>query len=89
MKVRTLGIDLAVTAQHKATILDPATNETLANGRRFRTRLSELDDLLAIAKSGSDEEVEIVAVLEATGMAWYPVSHYLHERGVKVFRVRM
>lgn len=87
MKRRILGIDLAVTAKHKATILDPATDETLANGHPFRTRLPDLDNLLSRAKADSDEEVELIAVLEATGMAWYPISRYLHEQGVKVYRV--
>jgi transposase len=43
--------------------------------------------LLAKAKTGTTDPVEIVAVMEATGMAWYPVGVYLHHQGVKVYRV--
>lgn len=33
------------------------------------------------------EDVTLVAILEATGMAWYPVALYLDRQGVEVYRV--
>ncbi len=85
--LRIIGIDLAVTAVHKAVILDPVSNKFIGKQISFRAKPSELDRLLVRAKSGVKEPVEIVAMMEATGMAWYPVGVYLHQRGVKVYRV--
>ncbi|OQY25996.1 MAG: hypothetical protein B6I38_11925 [Anaerolineaceae bacterium 4572_5.1] len=85
--LRITGIDLAVTAAHKAVILDPVSNQFIGKQISFRAKPAELDRLLARAKSGVKEPVELVAMMEATGMAWYPVGVYLHQRGVKVYRV--
>ena len=85
--LRIIGIDLAVSASHKAIILDPASNKFIGKQITFRPRPVELDRLLAKSKAGAAEPVELVAVMEATGMAWYPVGVYLHQRGVKVYRV--
>jgi len=85
--LRIIGIDLAVSATHKAIILDPASNQFIGKQMTFRARPAELERLLARAKVGAEETVKVVAVLEATGMAWYPVGVYLHQRGVAVYRV--
>ena len=87
MNKRVIGIDLAVTAQHKAVTLDPATNEFLGKPIRFRAHPEEMDRLLRRARAAVDGEVQLVAMLEATGMAWYPVGTYLHDRGVAVYRI--
>jgi len=84
---RIIGIDLAVTAAHKAVILDPVTNQFLGKELTFHARPVEMDCLLTQAKRGVSDPVEIVAIMEATGMAWYPVGVYLHRQGVKVYRV--
>jgi len=85
--LRIIGIDLAVTAAHKAMILDPVSNQFIGKQFSFRAKPAELERLLARAKKGVKEPLEIVAVMEATGMAWYPVGVYLQQRGVKVYRV--
>jgi transposase len=87
MMYRIIGIDLAVSAAHKAVILDPADNKFIGKEMTFRPRPMELDRLLSRAKAGGEEPVKLVAVMEATGMAWYPVGVYLHQRGVEVYRV--
>jgi len=87
MALRIIGIDLAVTAAHKAVILDPADNHFIGKQVSFRARPAELERLLAKAKKGLSGSPEIVAIMEATGMAWYPVGVWLHRRGVKVYRV--
>ena len=87
MTMRILGIDLAVSAQHKAIVLDPACGEFIGKQFSFRARPEELDRLLKRARKGASDEVKIVAVLEATGMAWYPVAVYLTDQGVDVYRV--
>jgi transposase len=85
--LRIIGIDLAVSAVHKAVILDPASNEFIGKQITFRSRPAEMDRLLAKARAGAEEPVELVAMMEATGMAWYPVGVYLHQRGVTVYRI--
>lgn len=87
MVTRILGIDLAVTAKHKAIILDPASGRFLTQPISFRALPDELDKLLAKARAQAPADLHLVAILEATGMAWYPVSVYLHSQGVQVHRV--
>lgn len=87
MKTRIIGIDLAVTAQHKAIVLDPANGNFVGKPLKFRTRPRALDRLLARARKGLAGEGHLVAVMEATAMAWYPVGVYLCDRGVEVYRV--
>ena len=87
MSLRIIGIDLAVTAKHKAAILDPATNTFLAKALAFQALPAELERLLAKARQGAAVDTKLVAVMEATGMAWYPVGGYLYHQGVEVYRV--
>ena len=87
MSIRIIGIDLAVTAKHKAMVLDPADNQFIGKQISFRSNPGDLERVLIRARKGAPEDVQLVAVMEATGMAWYPVGNYLHRRGVTVFRV--
>jgi len=87
MNKRIIGIDLAVSAKHKAVILDPASNEFIGKQVTFRARPADLDKLLQQARTGAPEDVILIAILEATGMAWYPVTAYLQRQGVIVYRV--
>lgn len=87
MNKRIIGIDLAVTAKHKAMIFDPAKNEFIGRQLSFRSRPSDLERLLSIAKREAPSDLILIAILEATGMAWYPVATYLASQGVQVFRV--
>lgn len=87
MNTRVIGIDLAITAEHRAAILNPATNEFVVKQMRFRAFPDELDKLLARARQGAGADVRVVVVLEATGMAWHPVGLYCQRQGAEVFRV--
>lgn len=87
MSIRIIGIDLGVSAKHKAVILDPASNEFIGKQLIFRARPAELERVLQRARAGAPADVAVVAVLEATGMAWYQVGVYLHRQGVTVYRV--
>jgi len=87
MSQRIIGIDLAVTAIHKAMIFSPASGQFIGRQVTFRGRTADLDRLLRRAKAGAQADVELIAILEATGMAWYPVAVYLEQKGVKVYRV--
>ncbi|MDX1418284.1 MAG: IS110 family transposase, partial [Candidatus Promineifilaceae bacterium] len=87
MNLRIIGIDLAVSAKHKAMILDPASNEFIGGQLTFRARPADLAQLLEHARQEAPADVPVIAILEATGMAWYPVAVYLERQGVEVFRV--
>ncbi len=87
MKMRIIGIDLAVTANHQAMVLDPASNKFIGRQITFRARPADLERLLRQARKKAPADIALIAILEATGMAWYPVSVYLERHGVHVFRV--
>jgi len=87
MSIRIIGIDLAVSAKHKAVVLDPAGNKFIGKQISFRSYPDDLERVLSRARKGASEEVQLIAIMEATGMAWYPVGVYLHHRGVTVYRV--
>jgi transposase len=87
MTKRIIGIDLAVSAAHKAMVFDPACAQFIGGQISFRARPDDLDRLLRRARQGAPADVELIAILEATGMAWYPVAVYLEAQGVAVYRV--
>ncbi|MEA3396051.1 MAG: IS110 family transposase [Chloroflexota bacterium] len=87
MYTRIIGIDLGVTAQHQAVVLDPATGQFIGRSWRFSSTPAALQRLIQRARQGLTGEVRLIAILEATGMAWYPVGGYLHDQGVTVYRV--
>lgn len=87
MDTRIIGIDLAVTAAHKAIVLDAVSNRFVSPVLSFHTDPAELDQVLSAARAGASPDVRLIAVLEATGVAWYPVSVFLEQHGVEVYRV--
>lgn len=87
MDTRIIGIDLAVTAAHKAIVLDMGSNQFVTSVLSFHTDPAELEQLVNAARAGAAAEVRLIAVLEATGVAWYPVSVFLEQHGVAVYRV--
>ena len=87
MDTRIIGIDLAVEAAHKAAVLDQSSNTFVGKLLTFHTDPAELDHVLAVTRTGVADGVRVIAVLEATGMAWYSVGTYLHRHGVEVYRV--
>lgn len=87
MNTRIIGIDLAVTAAHKAIVLDQASNRYVSPVLRFHTDPADLDRVLEAARAGATEPVRLMAVLEATAMSWYGVGQYLERNGAEVYRV--
>lgn len=87
METRIIGIDLAVKAAHRAVVLDQATGSLVGGLFTFRSYPADLDRVLAKARAGTSAGARTKAVLEATGMAWYPVSTYLERKDVSVYRV--
>jgi len=87
MTTRIIGIDLAVTAAHKAIVLDQASNHYVSRLMTFHTDPAQMDQLLEVARADAPADLRLVAILEATGMAWFPVGTYLQRKGVEVYRV--
>lgn len=87
MNTRIIGIDLAVTSAHKAIVLDQVSNAYVSPVFSFHTDPADLDRVLETARAGASEPLRLVAVLEATAMAWYGVGQYLDRHNVQVYRV--
>jgi len=87
MNTRIIGIDLAVTAAHKAIVLDQASNTYVSKMLTFKTHPAEIEMVIREARAGAPQDVRLVAVLEATGMSWFTVGSYLERKGVEVYRV--
>ena len=86
MQRRTVGIDLAISAAQVAQIYDDGR----AVGSPFRFRLNgpDLEGLVEKVKDQVPPGIPIQAVMEPTGMAWFPVASWLHAAGIEVIRVK-
>ena len=74
-----LGIDVACTAAHQASLADER-GEFLWSGWKFRTTTADLERLWAKIPAGA----RVVAVMEPTRNAWVPLAAWLQARGVEV-----
>ena len=71
--MRIIGIDLGVTAKHRAIIVDERS-QFISPVIQFETQLAELERLRARALDGADPDCSLVVVMEATNIVWYPIS---------------
>ena len=84
--MRTIGIDLAVTAAHKAVVM-------AENGRfvtpviSFHSSWEGIEELVAQAREGVEADHPLRAVMEPTGMAWLTEAVPLSRLGVTVYLV--
>ena len=85
--MRTIGIDLAITAAHKAVVLDNATGKYVTKVWSFHTRWEEIEELVTLAREGVEADHPLQAVMEPTGMAWFTVAVSLHRLGVTCYLV--
>ncbi|ERJ37722.1 MULTISPECIES: IS110 family transposase [Burkholderia] len=83
---RTVGIDLAISAVQVAQIFDDG--HAIGKPIRFRLTSTDLRRFVSAVKSGVSAETPITAVMEPTGMAWFPVANWLQRAGIKVIRVK-
>lgn len=86
MGQRTVGIDLAIRGDHVARILDDGR----PHGKpiRFRLTSDSLASLVTRLQDGMSPGSSITAVMEPTGMSWFPVAHWLRRAGIKIIRVK-
>jgi transposase len=85
MGQRTVGIDLAIKGDHVARILDDG--RPVGKPIRFRLTDEDLDRLVSCIGHGAPEG-DVTAVMEPTGMAWFPVAQRLRNAGITVIRVK-
>jgi transposase len=78
---RFVGIDLALKAKHRAVVLDGPE----VRGKPFAVEMSRegLENLLQ--RAGEAAEGPVSFVMEPTGLAWLPVSAYVHAAGHRTF----
>jgi transposase len=84
--MRTIGIDLAVAAAHKAVVMGP-DGRFVTPVWSFHTHWREIEQLVSRAREGQSEDAPLQAVMEPTGMAWLAVSVVLERLGVQVYLV--
>lgn len=84
--MRTIGIDLAVSATHKAIVME-ADGQFVTPVLRFRTRWEEIEQLVQRAREGEAPDLPLQAIMEPTGMAWFPVAVALQRLGVAPYLV--
>ena len=83
---RIIGIDLGVSTSHNACVIDIATSTVIAR-RKFVSKPSDLDDLVAVARRGLDPDATIGVVMEATAGAWYAPAAWFSRHDMGVYRV--
>ena len=84
--MRTIGIDLAVTAAHMAVVVDDM-GDFVTPVLSFGSHWEEILHLVARAREGVEEDHPLQAVMEPTGMAWFNVAVPLSRLGVTVYLV--
>jgi hypothetical protein len=84
---RTVGIDVAIRGAHVATVFD-GQGHPVGSPIRLRLRADALDGLIQTIRTGLLPTEPVVAVLEPTGMAWYPLARRLTQAGCSVIRVK-
>ncbi|MCG4274921.1 IS110 family transposase, partial [Acetobacter senegalensis] len=86
MTFRTIGIDLAIRGDHVAQIYDDG--RPTGRAIRFRHDAPSLSAFVQSARAGMGPDDRIQAVMEPTGMSWFPVAHHLADAGIDVTRVK-
>ena len=86
MHRRTLGIDLAISATQVAQIYDDG--QPVGKPLRFRLEAADLQHVVDTVTAQVPPRTSVQAVMEPTGMAWFPVASWLNAAGVEVIRVK-
>jgi transposase len=81
--MRIIGIDLATTAKHRAVVANERSR-FISPVIRLETRMADLVRLRARALDGAKPDEELVVVMEATDINWYPVSVYFCRQAATV-----
>jgi len=84
--MRIIGLDLAITSQHKAVVMDEG-GKFLTPVFQVSTWPEALAGMLERARAGVEGTYPLAVVMEPTGLAWLPVAIYLLLHGVTVYLV--
>lgn len=84
--MRILGIDLAVTASHRAILADER-GRFIGRLVKFRTCQADLERVYALARRGMAPDEPLAVVMEATDIVWYAVAIFFQQRGATVYLV--
>jgi transposase len=87
MKERVIGIDLALTHQHRASIWDSSKRDFLGKSFRFDRSYNGFEALLERCQKNFESDPRFIFVMEPTSMAWLPLSCYLIAKGHTVYLV--
>lgn len=83
---RTIGIDLAIRGDHVAQVFD--NSRPTRRPLRFRLTAPSLTSFIATVTGNLPPGTTVTAVMEPTGMAWFPVAAWLQRAGISVIRVK-
>ena len=86
MHQRTIGIDLAISGVQVAQVFDDG--KPVGRPLRFRLNAQDLERFITTVKRDVPAGASIQAVMEPTGMAWFPVASWLDKAGIDVIRVK-
>lgn len=86
MAVRLIGVDLAITGKHRASIMEP-NGTFVGKSFSFDRTFDGFNFLLekAIPKGNPDEQLTFI--MEPTSQSWIPLSCFMIAKGHKVFLV--
>ncbi len=84
--MRTIGIDLAIKATHKAVVVN-ANGKFVTPVISFQTRWDEIAQVVARAREGVASDYPLRAVMEPTGMVWLSVATALRRLDVTPYLV--
>jgi transposase len=87
MTSRTVGIDLAIRGAHIATVLD-AHGAVIGTPLRFHTTYKDLKRFVRVVRAGLAKDDRVLAIMEPTGMSWFPIAQWLARAGCTVIRVK-
>jgi len=87
MLYRNIGVDLGVTAKHKAQVLDEQGKKVVPNFS-FSTSKDDLDALCQQALSGTNQGTKLRFICEPTEMSWFPFAIYAKTNNHDIVRVK-
>ncbi len=86
MSTVSIGIDLNPNTADQVNVLDGPGE--MIHQEKASTNWDELSSLLEAVTEKIEDDQEMVVVLEATGMAWFPVSVFFDQHEIEVYRIK-
>lgn len=86
MAVRLIGVDLAITGKHRASVMEP-NGTFLTKSFSFNRTFDGFNFLLEKTISKQNPDAQLTFIMEPTSQNWIPLSCFLIAKGYKVFLV--